>query len=669
MSSSDLSSPDVKTTSHRRRETAPGVGPEQAAAALVEHYPRLVRLAYLALPDDLGRHRRVLTAHALVQRAVPRGRTAAPAVLPTAGGDPGAVPVPRAGAGPTADPGYLHLRQRVLRAALTAARPVRLAGRELPRLRTGPYGLPRVAGLRLFPRATGDTPELALEQALKRLTGAGRAAYALRRLDGLNAPAIRTLLAASGVDEDGIRAALRGADTLPEGGELVDPCALTARPTDLARRRRRQRTFLAGAAALALAAGTVALVPGGWGPDGAAAPPYAENAQAQAALDPKTLRRMPADVWEGSSRVDFAVWPARGEAVNDQELLRRALAVWARPGESVGVSATPGTQTGPPPGPPQLLFAGEVGQATVVLLYDGMRLVRYAEAAGATEGGAVMDFARVDGADALASSAVVLDRADGNTRYLLAPWVESLEMTDLLTPGRGGVPAEVDEHGVSAPVRTPAGSGTQEQCAEYAVLEFTAAGTAAPYAMADLGELTPALLTYGAPGERAGALSDGTAAARWARTACHLSGATATGVRSVNTWNFAEQELPDGAGTAQWVCTRAETWRGSGSRTMAQFQIPSANDGEPGAVVARQEEGTACGEFEPRVLAGVLWKSPADSWYLLAAGSPEVHSIAAEGEVEGHVTGRVMALPAPGQEADAELTATLEHGETLSSLG
>ncbi|MGH3313724.1 MAG: hypothetical protein ACRDP3_24610, partial [Streptomyces sp.] len=47
---------------------------EQAEAALVEHYPRLVRLAYLVLPPSLGRHRRVMTAHSLVQRSLPRGR-------------------------------------------------------------------------------------------------------------------------------------------------------------------------------------------------------------------------------------------------------------------------------------------------------------------------------------------------------------------------------------------------------------------------------------------------------------------------------------------------------------------------------------------------------------------------------------------------------------------
>lgn len=49
----------------------PAVDVEQAEAALVEHYPRLVRLAYLVLPSRMGRTRRVLTAHALVQRALP----------------------------------------------------------------------------------------------------------------------------------------------------------------------------------------------------------------------------------------------------------------------------------------------------------------------------------------------------------------------------------------------------------------------------------------------------------------------------------------------------------------------------------------------------------------------------------------------------------------------
>ncbi|NEB78232.1 hypothetical protein G3I40_23865, partial [Streptomyces sp. SID14478] len=93
----------------------------------------------------------------------------------------------------------------------------------------------------------------------------------------------------------------------------------------------------------------------------------------------------------------------------DTALLRRALAVWARPGESVQVSATPGTPAGAPPGPPQLLYAGEIDRARVVLLYDGLRVVRYAEPQSGTSG-AALDFARVDGATGPQAGAVVVDR-------------------------------------------------------------------------------------------------------------------------------------------------------------------------------------------------------------------------------------------------------------------
>ena len=75
--------------------SAPVVDVEQAEAALVEHYPRLVRLAYLVLPPSLGRNRRVLTAHALTQRALPRGRTS---------GDATVIPPSRRAAAATATP-------------------------------------------------------------------------------------------------------------------------------------------------------------------------------------------------------------------------------------------------------------------------------------------------------------------------------------------------------------------------------------------------------------------------------------------------------------------------------------------------------------------------------------------------------------------------------------
>ncbi|WP_461034596.1 hypothetical protein [Streptomyces mayteni] len=645
MAASDVTSPDTPTdTTHEP------VGLDRAEAALVEHYPRLVRLGYLVLPHSLGRQRRVLTAHALAQRALPRGRSAQ---------DEPAPPPQRDGA----DAGYTYLRHRVLRAALDAAR----TRRRVPR---PPWSLPQVVGLRLFPRA-GEPEELTLDQRLAELTPAGRAAYALRRVDGLDEPAVRRLLAATGPPADDAAAAVAAAAGLPAAVELADPCALQARATDLLRRRQHARGALFGAAALTLVvAGGLALLPDGWGPDGAAAPSYSRNEAAEAALDPNGLRRVPADTWKRSARLDFSVWPARGEAVDDTGLLRRALAVWARPGESVAVSATPGTQTGPAPGPAQLLYAGESGGTSVVLLHDGLRLVRYAEQDGADGGRVALDFARVDGADLVSSAAAVVSRGDGNTRYLLAPWVAEAGTLQLLDPTAATAELAVDDHGVTDPLRTAAGEPGERpgECASFAALAVTPQGAAEPYLLADLGELAPAVLTGGAPAEPRNWIGSTEERAQWARMACQLPLVSGAGMRTLNAWDFAEQQLPEAAGTARWVCLRGDTWRGTGSRSLAVFLPPAERATEPAAVTASAEDSASCGERRPAVLSGALWMSPAENWYLLAAASEGVTEITAEGAVSGDGAGRTLALPAE-QGTSTELTARLEGGGELSMLG
>ncbi|WP_183091283.1 hypothetical protein [Streptomyces radicis] len=619
------------------------------ARALDAHYPRLVRLGYLVLPGSGGRHRRVLSAHAVVQRALPRD------ALNASGASP-ALPAQRDG-----DPGYDRLRQRVLGAALDAARPGRF--RRLPK---APHALPRVMGLRLLPRG-GEDAELPLEQRLSALTPTARAAYALRRVDGLGEAAVRRLLLAAGVSEQAARAAVKAAAALPDDAPLADPCALTAEPTDLARRRRAGRVALAAGAALALAAGALAVLPEGWGPDGAAAPPYAENEAAEAALDPAALRAVAPDAWRSADRTDFSVWPTRGSALDDAALLRRALAVWARPGQDVSVSATPGTQTGPAPGPAQLLYAGEVGGSSVVLLYDGLRVARYAEPSGAQGGGVALDFARADGADLIGASAVVLGREDGNTRYLTAPWVSEAAMSDLADAADEPADVAIDEDGVTDAVRTGAGTDPA-RCDAYPVLELTARGADSAYRMADLGELLPALLTLGDPGGAPGAGADAAAREGWARIACHLPALGAGGVRAVNAWEFASLDLPDAAGTGRWLCTRAETWRGTGSKALAQFVPPPTRPGEPGVVTAAAEDTPACGPRDPRVLSGVMWRSPAGSWYLVAGGSEQVVAIEADGEVTGRAEGPTAVLPA-SEGATADLVGELADGGELPMLG
>ncbi|MFH8792965.1 hypothetical protein [Streptomyces sp. NPDC017941] len=654
--SSSQSTKALASTGFAPTGSATVVDVEQVEAALVEHYPRLVRLAYLVLPPGLGRNRRVLTAHALVQRALPRSRTTTPVL-----------PEQRNPASRGTDPGYAYVRCQVLRAALDAGRPLLRLAR--PRRAQLPPLLPQVWGLRLFPRS-GGADELALDQRLSALPGPARAAYVLRGLERLTDDEVRRVLEAVGVDtdrEDGAHAeaidaalAEAGAQTPPgvrspaallESPEF-DPCLLRARPTDLMRRRQHLKA-LGIAAVAALVCGALLGMPGdGWGPDGAAAPPYAKNPAAEAALDPARLTRAAPAAWKESARTDFSVWPARGELADDEGLLRRALAVWARPGKSVRVSATPGTVTGAPPGPARLLFAGPVDSARVVLLYDGLRVVRYAEPLDGTSG-AALDFARVDGAGAADAGAVVVGRADGNVRYLTAPWVREAAVQDLLEPTATPSALRRTADGVTAPFASPA---LARACTSWNALRLRDREGAARLAT-DLGELVPAHLTAGRPDAPREATP-----ADWSRTACSLAAARSHGVRTVNAWSYAAQALPDGSGEAKWVCTRAETWRGGGGRALAQFLAPGARTA---AVAAKAEGEPACGVREPSVLAGVLWKSATGSWYVLAGGSKDVASLAVSGGQRS--PGNTLAVRS-SQGARPTLTGRLDDGRTLRTL-
>ncbi|MGI5279511.1 hypothetical protein [Streptomyces rochei] len=625
--------------------TGPVVDVEQAEAALVEHYPRLVRLAYLVLPPGLGRGRRVLSAHSLTQRALPRNRTTTPVI-------------PAQSTGRTVDPGYALVRLRVLRAALEAGRPLKRPA--WPKRSQLPPLLPQVRGLKLFPRS-GGADELALDQRLSALSAPTRAAYVLRGLEQLPDAEVRQLLQAAGAaDPD---AALREADEVPAQYALLaspefDPCSLQARPTDLMRRRQHTRAALVAGAALVVCGALLGMPGDGWGPDGAAAPSYAQNPAARAALDPARLTKVAPAAWETSARTDFSVWPARGDLTGDEELLRRALAVWARPGESVGVSATPGTPTGGPSGPPQLLYAGTVDNARVVILHDGLRLARYAEPKDGTAG-AALDFARTDGAGRAEAGAVVLGRADGNVRYLTAPWVTGAAVRDLAAPGSDARELTLTD-GVTAPLASP----VQQQsgaCASWNVLELTDGSDTR--VATDLGELVPARLTTGRPGA-AKDVSGPEARADWAPYACSLGAVRGQGVRSVNAWRFAAQPLPDSSGSGAWVCTRAETWRGAGARVLAQFRTPG---GAQGAVAAKAQDVPACGERDPHVLAGVLWKSEGGHWYLLAAGDRATESIEATGGISGSADGNLLTAKAE-QGARAELKGTLDGGRTIGGL-
>jgi hypothetical protein len=223
-----------------------------------------------------------------------------------------------------------------------------------------------------------------------------------------------------------------------------------------------------------------------------------------------------------------------------------------------------------------------------------------------------------------------------------------------------------NRNGVTDALPSPA---TAARCRSWPAVEMRA-GTSTRL-LTDLGELAPARLTSGSPSAPHD-VSGRADRESWARTACLLTAVRSRGVRSVNSWPYARQWLPEGNGYAQWLCTRAETWRGPGSRVLAQFQAPSAPPAtggvvSPGAVAARAEDSPACGVRDPRVLAGVLWKSRGGRWYVLAAGSQEFASLSTSGGVGGRAQGHLLAVPAQAGDR-AQLSGLLADGRRVGAL-
>ncbi|MFE8941409.1 hypothetical protein ACFYNX_28520 [Streptomyces sp. NPDC007872] len=744
---------------------------EAAEAALVEHYPALVRLAYLVLPPSLGRHRRVLTAHALVQNSLaeatggrgsgrprpgkPRreepsaetssaqeplseapsaeqpptgaagdgaspaeapeteasstraaGTEASPAQAsrtegsltevspaeapptetspteasrtatsppatssseaPPAGPPPAGISLPGQRAGER--PAHAWLRAAVVRAAL---RP--------PRRLAAPLRLPLVLGLRLFPRA-GGTDELALDRALAEAAPETRAALALRILEGLPADATARLLASADVADPAaaLRAAERiGAASGTDVGTLLrsaefDPCTVHTRPTDLLRRRRHTRLAALAGAVLLVTAGVAvtAGVRAGTEPEPVASPPAPAPAS-----DPAALPRTPPDRWADTSRVDLTAWPARGAGTGDTALLRRALDTWTR-GAADGVrpAVTPGTSAAPPAEPPRLLYAGTVDGTAVVLLHDGRRIARYAEPRDG-RGPVALDLARVDDADVTTGAAVVLTRTAGRARYLLAPWIAEAAVRDLGAPGTPARPLDVAPDGVTGPV--PYGIADEPgrapgACAGVTALQLRSSARIVEdhaFLLADLGEPVPAHLTWTpppgadvparAPREATGARG----LAAWARSACSLAALRGTGVRSVNRWEYAEQSLPERAGRARWVCSRADTWEGSG-RVTVSFEAPG---GSAPRTVAGLRDTAACSRFGQDVLAGTYWTARSGTRYLLAAGSRRLTGVTAGGAVTATARGPLLTARTTA-EGPVRLTGRLPDGSALPGL-
>ncbi|MFD5621289.1 hypothetical protein [Streptomyces yangpuensis] len=631
---------------------------EQAEAVLVEQYPRLVRLAYLTLPDTLGRHPRVLLAHRAVQRALPRpGTPAAPAPAEAGTDEP--------------DRHLTLVRSRVLRAALA---PSGTGGGTWARIGRRPVP-PFVWGLRLWPPAGG------IDEAARTLSGAPapvRAAFVLHHLDDLTQDeTVRLLGRAGAADPAG---AVREALALPVAEELLqalrrpefDASVVSARPTDLLRRRRRARACWAALATLALTLTVLSASGPSPSPDPDMRP--AAGPAASGALDPARLRRVPSDAWSDTARVDFTAWPARGGRTRDRDLLARALGTWAAPG-TTRITAAPGTTAEPPPRPPQLLYAGDVDGRAVVLLRDGDRVVRYAETGS---GGRSLDVTRTDEAGVTTAAALTLSRApDGaSARYLLAPWIAAAATRDLTRAGDTAQTLAFAADGVTAPAAVPpaAAPAAGAPCTTWPVIELTSSTRIVEkhsFVLTDLGALSPVHLTHtplpdgpaAAPARQPREATGPEARAAWAPLACRLGELRSGAYRAVNVWDFAAAQLPDGAGRAVWSCTRASGWAGPGDVTVRLR--PEAGTPQD---VTRARSTAACGRFGQHLLAGFRWRSPAGRWYLLAAGSRQVTGIAVTGAVRAGSAGRTLAAPWTGPDGAVSLTGTLAGGGTVTAL-
>ncbi|WP_199547550.1 hypothetical protein [Streptomyces sp. N35] len=639
-----------------RRGTPPVV---QAEAHLVDQYTRLVSLAYLTLPATLTRHRRVLLAHGIVQRALPRTgpfRGARRAEF---------VPAQReAGGQPIAD----QLRARVLRAALDCERRPPGWPKRLPPPRTLLTRLPAVWGLRLFPRA-GGAEELALGNTLAHVAAATRAAFVLRHLERLSDSEVNELLGAAGVQEPhrALRASHRldatagpTAETLLRSQEF-DACSVQTRPTDLLRRRRRYALLWTVTAAVAVFIVLAASLGGDDGEQPTAALPAG-------AVGPDQLVRVPGDLWADTSRVDFSAWPPRGDRTDDRQLLTRALATWATPPKTARVTKSVGTTSQPPSGAPQLLYAGEVRERTVAVFHDGQRLVRYTESSGA---GPWLASARANDADVTTAAAAVLDRGREGTRYLLAPWIAEAGHRDLLRPNAAARPLGFGKDGITEPVASPSAKGP---CDAWPVLQLRSSDRIVEkhaFLVTDLGGLTPAHLSYtplpgrAAPARQPREATSTNALSSWTSTACRLGEFRDDGVRAVNVWDFADQPLPDRGGRAMWSCTRATTWSGPG-HVLLQFKAQGA-DSAP--LVGRADSTAACSRFGQHVLATTQWVAPSGGRYLLAAGSREVVSLKVTGAVDATVQGRTLAREISSPDARVSVRARLSDGSALDPIG
>lgn len=529
----------------------------------VQSYGRLVRAAYVVDAGHSSRQARWSRAHRLVQRSLPlrAGRRIAA----------------------EAEDGYSSLLARVLNRSLRRRFPWPGSFNRLTRAATPP----------------GGPEHAAVDYALARVDPQARAAYLLIIAEGMNRKSATAVLQVAGAPDPyaAVTGACRLRDQLAaEHGldvarqtELLDDPAMnpiSARvqvpAPALLRTIRISRGALSVLAGVLVLAGAATLVTGVWsGP--------AERSPA--------VRLVSGEVWRTSALPILASWPSRGEARTDRKLTDAAVTAWR---DNVNVRVGKGTDSTPPVGAPQVLFAGRVDGAQVVLLADPARLARYTVSG---KDDPIVELSPMPGSGVAGASAVRLR----GSRYLLAPWVKQVQVGTI----GGEWQALAARDGV-----TDAASPVPGSCYTGPVLRLTAQdiGPTPPVTVADLGQIGLVRITEGDP-KSPGALSGD-----WGGLGCQLAEWRDTAVVAVHAWQFWSGQLPGGGGLGRWTCMRADLADGDN-------QVRAVLIGTTANSTAMLKGTRMCSGLGGPVAAGTWWKAPSGSWYVLAAGSSGIERL------------------------------------------
>ncbi|MEO5878181.1 MAG: hypothetical protein ABIQ26_24575 [Streptosporangiaceae bacterium] len=440
---------------------------------------------------------------------------------------------------------------------------------------------------------------------LNALPAPTRAAYALLVLEGRSPDEVSDLLDGAGVPDP--EAALQAVAALEARvgstpRPALDPtlARMYGRPAGRLRVK-----ALSGVLLCALAAVTV-LARGELDRPGNAA---------ALAQGPPEAGQAPAGAWRGSTELDLAIWPARGSLVTDRRLVARAQRAWGGGGA-------------------QLLFAGQVDEARIVLLHRPEQVARYTELAGSP----ALEVLPQPRTKADGTSPLKLRTTARGSRYLVPPWVREVSTTPLRGPGPRWRRVAI-QGGVTQAI-APAGGNS---CWRGPVLRLRAPEIfpGMPYTMLDFGRLSlanahyeppPANIDRFVPGEL-GTMPGGFTA--WKALGCAI-GRPAGEIQGATAWEFWAGRLPEMA-YGRWICLRLTDATGGSS---VRGILLSTVKGRVSAALTGVGRNTwDCSRLHRDVVAGAWWKAPSGKRYYVAAGSRRIASLSLDGRriTGGHV--------------------------------